>query len=87
MAQLEVPPAPAEREREPAPPQRFAGDDAVPRGLAVTSAILLALTAGGVVAGVAGAILAIPVAAVTSASLEYMRKERSQEQSAALVAP
>ena len=72
-------------ERPPA--TRWAGDDAVPRGLAVTSAILLALTAGGVVAGVAGAILAIPVAAVTSASLEYMRKERSQEQSAALVAP
>jgi len=40
-------------------------------------AILLALTAGGVLAGVAGAFLAIPVAAVTSAVLDYWRNERS----------
>jgi predicted PurR-regulated permease PerM len=50
-------------------------------------AILLALTAGGVLAGVAGAFLAIPVAAVTSAVLDYMRKERAQDRSAALIAP
>jgi putative heme transporter len=49
-------------------------------------AILLALTAGGVLAGVAGAFLAIPVAAVTSAILDYMRKERAQDRSAALIA-
>src|SRR5215217_7037048 len=45
MAQLEVPPAPAEpragRRPAPAPPPRFAGDDAVPRGLAVASAVTL----------------------------------------------
>jgi predicted PurR-regulated permease PerM len=41
-------------------------------------AILLALTAGGVLAGVAGAFLAIPVAAVTSAVLEYMRQRRRE---------
>jgi predicted PurR-regulated permease PerM len=50
-------------------------------------AILLALTTGGVLAGVAGAFLAIPVAAVTSAVLDYMRKERAQDRSAALLAP
>jgi predicted PurR-regulated permease PerM len=50
-------------------------------------AILLALTAGGVLAGVAGAFLAIPVAAVTSAVLDYMRSERAQDRSAALIAP
>jgi predicted PurR-regulated permease PerM len=50
-------------------------------------AILLALTAGGVLAGIAGAFLAIPVAAVTSAVLDYMRKERAQELSAELIAP
>jgi predicted PurR-regulated permease PerM len=39
-------------------------------------AILLALTAGGVLAGVAGAFLAVPVAAVTSAVLAYVRERR-----------
>ena len=42
-------------------------------------AILLALTAGGVLAGVAGAFLAIPVAAVVSAVLDYMRTRRRHE--------
>lgn len=50
-------------------------------------AILLALTAGGVLAGVAGAFLAIPVAAVTSAILDYVRKERREDRSAAIIAP
>src|SRR5215213_4298392 len=55
MAQLEVPPAPAEsragRRPAPAPPPRFAGDDAVPRGLAVASAVTLRvmIVLGGVV--------------------------------------
>jgi predicted PurR-regulated permease PerM len=44
-------------------------------------AILLALTAGGVLAGVAGAFLAIPLAAVVSAVLDYMRTERPHERS------
>ena len=39
-------------------------------------AILLVLTAGGVLAGVAGAFLAIPVAAVTSAVIDVMRTRR-----------
>ena len=50
-------------------------------------AILLALTAGGVLAGVAGAFLAIPVAAVTSAVLDYMRTRRRERGLDALVAP
>ena len=50
-------------------------------------AILLALTAGAVLAGVAGAFLAIPVAAVTSAVLDYMRKHRAEERSQAVVTP
>jgi putative heme transporter len=49
-------------------------------------AILLALTAGGVLAGVAGAFLAIPVAAVVSAVLDFMRERRSEERTAAVVA-
>src|SRR5215210_4566867 len=49
-------------------------------------AILLVLTAGGVLAGVAGAFLAIPVAAVTSAVLDYMRERRADERSSAVVA-
>src|SRR4051812_2287572 len=55
MAQLEVPPAGAEpraeQRRERPPPPRFAGDDAVPRGLAVASAVTLrvAIVLGGVV--------------------------------------
>jgi predicted PurR-regulated permease PerM len=39
-------------------------------------AILLALTAGGVLAGVAGAFLAVPIAAVASAVLGYVRERR-----------
>ncbi len=45
-------------------------------------AILLALTAGGVLAGVAGAFLAIPVAAVTSAVLDYVRTRRRRARAA-----
>ena len=48
-------------------------------------AILLALTAGGVLAGVAGAFLAIPVAAVVSAVLDYMRERRADDRTAAVV--
>jgi predicted PurR-regulated permease PerM len=50
-------------------------------------AILLALTAGGVLAGIAGAFLAIPVASVTSAVLAYMRERREARYADALVAP
>ena len=50
-------------------------------------AILLALAAGGVLAGVTGAFLAIPVAAVISAVLDYMRVHRSEQRSAAVVSP
>jgi predicted PurR-regulated permease PerM len=50
-------------------------------------AILLALTAGGVLAGVAGAFLAIPVAAVISAVLDYMRTRRREEGPEALITP
>jgi predicted PurR-regulated permease PerM len=57
MAQLEVPPAATEpqpngrAERSPAPPRAWAGDDAVPRGLAVASAITLRtlIVVGGIV--------------------------------------
>jgi putative heme transporter len=49
-------------------------------------AILLALTAGSVLAGVAGAFLAIPVAAVTSAVLDYMRERRADEHSGVAIA-
>jgi predicted PurR-regulated permease PerM len=49
-------------------------------------AILLALTAGGVLAGVAGAFLAIPVAAVTSAVLDYVRGRRATQRRTAVVA-
>lgn len=49
--------------------------------------ILLALTAGGVLAGVAGAFLAMPVAAVGGAVLAYMRERREERQSAAVLAP
>ena len=38
--------------------------------------ILLALTAGGVLAGVVGAFLAVPIAAVTGAVLNYTRERR-----------
>ncbi|HET8949886.1 MAG TPA: AI-2E family transporter [Solirubrobacteraceae bacterium] len=50
-------------------------------------AILLALTAGGVLAGVAGAFLAIPVAAVVSAVLDYMRTRRRHDGPEVLVTP
>ena len=50
-------------------------------------AILLALTAGGVLAGVAGAFLAIPVAAVISAVLDYMRTRRREQGSALIATP
>jgi putative heme transporter len=36
-------------------------------------AILLALTAGGVLGGVAGALLAVPLAAVVSSAASYLR--------------
>jgi predicted PurR-regulated permease PerM len=49
--------------------------------------ILLALTAGGVLAGVAGAFLAIPTAAVAAAVLGYMRERREERQSTAVLAP
>jgi len=49
--------------------------------------ILLALTAGGVLAGVAGAFLAVPVAAVTAAVLDYGRERREANQRAAVVSP
>jgi putative heme transporter len=49
--------------------------------------ILLALTAGGVLAGVAGAFLAVPLAAVGAAVLGYMRERREARQSAAVLAP
>jgi predicted PurR-regulated permease PerM len=50
-------------------------------------AILLALTAGGVLAGVAGAFLAIPVAAVTSAVLDYTRQRRAERGSDLIATP
>ncbi len=48
-------------------------------------AILLALTAGGVLAGVAGAFLAIPIAAVVSAVLDFTREHRAAQRSQAVV--
>jgi predicted PurR-regulated permease PerM len=50
-------------------------------------AILLALTAGGVLAGVAGAFLAIPVAAVVSAVLDYTRQRRRERGSELIATP
>jgi len=50
-------------------------------------AILLALTAGGVLAGVAGAFLAIPVAAVTSAVLDHVRTHNAEQRSQSVVTP
>ena len=49
--------------------------------------ILLALTVGGVLAGVVGAFLAVPFAAVTGAVLGYTRERREARQSAAVLAP
>jgi predicted PurR-regulated permease PerM len=50
-------------------------------------AILLALAAGGVLAGVAGAFLAVPLAAVTSAVLEYVRERREARPREQVLAP
>jgi putative heme transporter len=49
--------------------------------------ILLALTAGGVLAGVVGAFLAVPIVAVGSAVLTYMRERREARQASAVLAP
>jgi predicted PurR-regulated permease PerM len=49
--------------------------------------ILLALTAGGVLAGIAGAFLAVPVAAVTAAVLDFTRERREARQRSAVIAP
>jgi predicted PurR-regulated permease PerM len=49
--------------------------------------LLLALAAGGVLAGVVGAFLAVPVAAVTAAVLHYTRERREARQSSAVLAP
>lgn len=49
--------------------------------------ILLALTAGGVLAGVVGAFLAVPVAAVTAAVLQYSRERREERQTSAVLSP
>jgi predicted PurR-regulated permease PerM len=49
--------------------------------------ILLALTAGGVLAGVVGAFLAVPIAAVTGAVLQYTRERREAQQSSAVLSP
>ena len=47
--------------------------------------ILLALTAGGVLAGVAGAFLAMPVVAVAGAILHFMRERREARQANAVL--
>jgi len=49
--------------------------------------ILLALTAGGVLAGVVGAFLAVPIAAVTAAVLQYTRERREARQASAVLSP
>jgi putative heme transporter len=49
--------------------------------------ILLALTVGGVLAGVAGAFLAMPVVAVSGAVLHFMRERREARQASAVLAP
>ena len=49
--------------------------------------ILVALTAGGVLAGVAGAFLAIPTAAVGAAVLGYMRERREEREASAVLTP
>ncbi len=49
--------------------------------------LLLALAAGGVLAGVVGAFLAVPIAAVTAAVLQYTRERRETRQSGAVLAP
>jgi putative heme transporter len=50
-------------------------------------AILLALTAGGTLGGVAGAFLAVPVAAVVAAVLDYQRERREEEERRAIAVP
>jgi putative heme transporter len=50
-------------------------------------AILVVLTVGGVLAGVAGAFLAIPTAAVGAAVLGYMRERREARNASAVLAP
>ena len=49
--------------------------------------ILLALAVGGVLGGVAGAFLAMPVVAVGGAILQYMRERREARQTTAVLAP
>jgi predicted PurR-regulated permease PerM len=49
--------------------------------------ILLALATGGVLAGVVGAFLAVPVAAVTAAVLEFNRERREARQHATVLTP
>jgi putative heme transporter len=49
--------------------------------------LLLALAVGGVLAGVVGAFLAVPVAAVTAAVLHYTRERREAAQRSAVLAP
>jgi putative heme transporter len=49
--------------------------------------ILLALTAGGVLAGVVGAFLAVPVAAVTAAVLDFNRERREARQQSVVLTP
>jgi predicted PurR-regulated permease PerM len=49
--------------------------------------ILLALTAGGVLAGVVGAFLAVPIAAVTAAVLQYTRERREARHASAVLSP
>jgi len=50
-------------------------------------AILLGLTAGGVLAGIVGAFLAVPLVAVGGTILNYMRERREARQSSAVLAP
>ena len=49
--------------------------------------ILLALTTGGVLAGIVGAFLAVPLVAVGGTILSYMRERREARQSSAVLAP
>jgi len=49
--------------------------------------ILLALTTGGVLAGIVGAFLAVPLVAVGGTILSYMRERREVRQSSAVLAP
>jgi predicted PurR-regulated permease PerM len=49
--------------------------------------ILLALAAGGVLAGVAGAFLAVPIAAVAAAVLDYMRERREERAESPVLKP